>query len=123
MGLRVWAVWMCTAVRARRAVVAWWTRPVTNPRPILGSRRVRYAPGADIYGRHDRSVGEQTVPLADLLAQLTVPVAPRPRREPQLLGTDPLYVWTHPERYGPPQPPPEMAATAGWFDDETGEVA
>lgn len=102
------AAWVEAVKRAARAVHRWVTRPVTNPQPLLGG--VRVARGAATYGKH--AVGEATVPLADLLAQLQVPVAPRRRREPPLFGTDPLHLWTHPERYGPPVPPPEMVATA-----------
>lgn len=115
MALRVWSVWMLTVVRVVRAVRAWWTRPVTNPRPWLMPK-----PAADTRrcGRH--AVGEATVPLADLLAQLDVSVAPRRRREPVLFGTDPLHEWTHPERYGPPVRPPMHESTArvsSPFDD------
>lgn len=110
MGLYAWAA--AQMVRAGwRRLRAWWARPLLMPRPPKT---------ADTYGRHDRSVGEQTIPLADLLAQLDVPVAPRRRREPPLFGTDPIDLWTHPERYGKPTSPPVLAATAAStpdFDD------
>lgn len=102
-GLRVWAAARLLGGLPAR-VRAWVGRPVTNPRPILMPPASR---AADTYGRHDRSVGEQTIPLADLLAQLEVPVAPRRRREPPLFGTAPLHEWTHPELYpAVPQRPP-----------------
>jgi hypothetical protein len=85
-------------------VRAWWDRPVKDRWPLLMPRPPREA---DTYGRHDRSVGEQTIPLAELLTQLGHVPAPRARREPPLYGTEPLHLWTHPERYPTvPQRPP-----------------
>lgn len=104
------AAWVEAVKHAVRAVHRWVTRPVTNPQPLLGG--VRVTRGADTYGKHDRSVGEDTVPLGELLARMGFTPHPRPRREPPLFGTDPIDLWTHPERYGPPVPPPEMVATA-----------
>lgn len=117
MGLRLWSLWNVRVVGPVKALHRWMSRPVTNPQPIIGGTRVTR--GANTYGRHDRSVGTDTVPLGELLKRMGFEPPPR-RREPRLFGTDPLPEWTHEHRYGKPTPPPASAVTALFspdFDD------
>lgn len=64
----VFSVWVGCVQRAR----SWWTRPVGDPRPPRTARR-----------RH--AVGENTIPLDDLVARLKTERAKREERAPRHL--------------------------------------